>query len=247
MQITSFALRERGSLVWLNCFIMAIVSALLPFFSLNLLASVIIKLCVSIAMVLFSFKIKKASDFAKKYLIFIFVTFVFGGGVAMVKQTFSHLSVLTLLVTTFALFILSKIVIRFFYRKKVVENFSTIVKIVDGEKTVEEKAFFDSGNLLYDPITNQPISLITHEVFCKLFELDILSVFLKKIDEKKLKNGHYIFVKSATKGAKMLIFEVDKLVISEKTYSNACLGISFSGFEKAMNSNVLLHSSQTIF
>ena len=71
---------------------------------------------------------------------------------------------------------------------------------------------------------------------------------MSKIDEKGLKNGHYINVNSAVKGGKMLVFSVEKMIIKngeiEKSYENVCLGLSFSGFDKAMHSAVLLHSSQ---
>ncbi len=245
LKLCHLANKEKSKLTILFAFVGSFVATVMPFFAVTTQARIIIQIFTSIAMVLMAFKWKGVKYFFKNSLLFFMITFVFGGAVMVFEQNFGQLNILWVLLILFILFILTRFFIKFVYKKKVVENFLTSVKICDGNNIIEEKGFFDSGNLLYDPITSKPIALITHEVFSKLYGTDSVSIFLKKIDETKLKNGHYINVNSAIKGGKMLVFSVDKIIVEgERIYEDVCLGLSFSGFEKAMHSQVLLHSSQ---
>jgi len=176
---------------------------------------------------------------------------MFGGSVEMLRQLIKEVSILIVLMSTFLVYILSILTIKFLSRKKILDSFSANVTIILGEKKIEEKGYFDSGNLLYDPITSKPICLITQKVFQKLYDENLVTVFLKKLDTNKLKNGHYININTALKGGKMLVFDIDRLLVKSQTYgekvfNDISLGLSFSGFEKAMHAAVLLHSSQTI-
>ena len=59
--------------------------------------------------------------------------------------------------------------------------------------------------------------------------------------------GHYVNVGSAVDGGRMLVFMVDKMVITEKgkarEYEHTLLGISGADFSKTLNSGVLIHSA----
>lgn len=244
---TQKILREKAKLYLIGIFMATVIAVLCPLFNLNILTSTIIKISSSILICTLSFKLENLKKAILTYVLFLGVTFLFGGACEFLKQVLGEVTILSTLLFSFATYIIFKNVIRKLNKKKIVDNFSTEVEIINGDKKVVEKGYFDSGNLLYDPITSKPISLISQSVFEKLYGDNVNSILLKKFDEKKLKNGHYIEVNSAVKGGKMLIFDVDELVIlsskQKKSYKNISLGLSFSGFEKAMNSQVLLHSS----
>lgn len=241
-------LKEKGKMLWVGSLLGSIIAVLCPLFNLAIWSSLLIKIFSSLLLTLVCFYNKKVKSFALNYIIFLLMTFVFGGAVEGLKQLIGSVTLEIALAVSFVLYVLLKIVIKIMNKKKIVDTFSAKVCIIDGDKRVEERGYYDSGNLLYDPVTSEPICLITHEVFCKLYGGDIINIFLNKIDEKKLKNGHYIDVNSAVKKGKMLVFSVDEIIVKdekeEKRFENVCLGLTFSNFEKAMHSEVLLHSSQ---
>lgn len=241
-------LREKGKLIWLGSLIGSVIAVLCPLFNLSIWSSLVIKVFCSLLLTSICFYNKNVKRFMLNYIIFLMMTFVFGGAVEGIKQLVGDVTLEIALGVCFAIFIILKLVIKAMHRKKVIDSFSAKVCIIDGDKRIEEQGYFDSGNLLYDPITSQPICLITHELFCKLYGGDIINIFLNKIDEKKLKNGHYINVNSAVKRGKMLVFSVDEIVVKsekeEKKFENVCLGLTYSSFDKAMHSAILLHSSQ---
>lgn len=217
-----------------------------PLFNLSWWASLIIKVFMGAGLVSLCFSFKNLKQFFVDYATFMGFTFLFGGGVFALQQVVGELSLLAIIGTCFAVFLVACGVIKYILKKRVVDNFRTSVKIIDGEKSIEETGYFDSGNLLYDPISSQPIVLITFDVFAKLYGEGAMGMFFKKFDEKSLKCGHYISAKCAAGGGKMLVFRVDKLLIGDKQleFDRPFLGVSMSGFEKAMHSGVLLHSSQ---
>lgn len=247
---TQKILKEKSKLTLLGLFLGTAISVLYPLFNLTLWTNLLIKITTSILITSLCFKIKTLKSFALSYLLFLGVTFMFGGSVEMLKQLLGSATILIVLSSGFAVYILSIFVIKVLNRKKILDSFSARVTIVCGEKIIEEKGYFDSGNLLYDPITSKPICLITQKVFQKIYDENLLAIFLKKIDIKKLKNGHYIKINTAFKGGEMLIFDIDRLLVKssygEKKFDNISLGLSFSEFEKAMHAAVLLHSSQTL-
>lgn len=243
---TSLLVKEKIKCCWLISLLGSGIALILPLFNLALWTSLLIKIFSGALLISLAFKLKDIKRFMLIYGVFIIFTFVFGGGVFAVQELLGQVSMLIIISNCFVVYLTLIGLIKFINRRRVIDNFRVKVRIIDGEKSVEESGYLDSGNLLYDPISSKPIVLITHEVFSKLYGGDFISMFLKKIDEKKLKNGHYISVNSAVKGGKMLVFMVDKIFIGEDNceFDNVFLGLSFSGFDKAMHSGVLLHSSQ---
>lgn len=248
LSCTAKLLKIKKSAICFGSLIGCLIAVLCPLFNLSIWSSLLIKIFSSFLLTLICFYDKRIRQLFLNYIVFLLMTFVFGGAIEGLKQLIGSVNLEIVLLASFILFIVLKVIIKLLNKKRVVDNFSAEVCIVDGDKRVEERGYYDSGNLLYDPITSQPICLITHEVFCKLYGGDIVNIFLNKIDEKKLKNGHYINVNSAVKNGKMLVFSVDEIIVrdeyEEKKYKNICLGLTFSNFEKAMHSEVLLHSSQ---
>ena len=244
-------LKNKSKLSFLGIILATTITILCPIFNLNVYSSIAIKILTSLLLTLLCFKCKKIKSFLLSYSIFLGTTFMFGGSVEFLKQVLGEVTIMAILFATFLLFILSSIIIKILNRRKIIESFTTDVIIIFGEKKVKEKGYIDTGNILYDPITSKPICLISQKVFEKLYsQSDLISLFIKKIDTKKLKNGHYIDVNSAVKGGKMLIFDVDEMIIksstNEKVFKDFSFGLSFSGFEKGLHSGVLLHSSQAI-
>ena len=243
-------MKEKSKLTFVGIILSTIISVICPLFNLTSWTKLVIIICTSVLLTCLSFKFSTFKSFALSYLLLLGITFMFGGSVEMLKQLLGQTTILIVLFSTFVVYILSILVIKLLGRKKILDSFSFDVTIIIGEKQINEKGYLDSGNLLYDPITSKPICLITQKVFQKIYDENLVTIFLKKLDTTKLKNGHYIDINTALKGGKMLVFDIDKLLVKsnheEKSFNNISLGLSFSGFEKAMHAAVLLHSSQIL-
>ena len=89
-------------------------------------------------------------------------------------------------------FFVIKFLLSRYKRKRSVESFCYDVEIdVNGTKTTC-KGFLDSGNLLYDPLSEKPVSLVNFKVFSSIFkqiELSDVLMKTKKIKEIKLENS----------------------------------------------------------
>ena len=143
-----------------------------------------------------------------------------------------------------ALYFLTKFILSIKRKEDAFCGFLHNIKIIDNGFVIEEDGFLDSGNVLYDTITQKPIILVSYEVFSKLYSNITKSQIISKTFEKSsIKNCHYIKVNSIGNGTSLLVFSVDGLSIDDKRYfKNVMLGLSFSGFEKSFGRNVLLHS-----
>ena len=146
-------LKEKASLKFLNSIFGAIVSLCFPLFYLSNLGIFLLKILVGAVMVCISFSFKNLSQFLYKYFSFSLMTFVFGGAVEALSQTASDLSiVLVLLFARLLYFLLSSFFVTY-NKKRMLKNFQYCVRLFYEGKEVDEMAYFDSGNVLYDNIT----------------------------------------------------------------------------------------------
>ena len=124
------------------------------------------------------------------------------------------------------------------------------MRIFFNGQTLDEKAYLDTGNVLFDSISQKPVILISPKVFEKLVGQNCYEFMLKNQNPKDvLKNCHYIPASTSLSQNKMLVFEIDKLQIliknnQVKEYDSQFVGLSYANFEKAFEAGLLLHSSQ---
>lgn len=129
--------------------------------------------------------------------------------------------------------------IGFWLLKKVIEALNTQVKynnfthqitLIDNNKEVSGIGYMDSGNVLTRD--GEAVSIISSELFFKLYENYSSYKFLfRNIDHSILKNASYMSIKSLSRAEKYLSFRIDKLVIDQKEYKNACVAVSLGNFK----------------
>lgn len=241
-------LKEKAAIKFFASLFGSIISLCFPLFNLTLIGSLLLKVLVGSIMVCFSFKFKNLSQFFYKYFAFSLMTFVFGGAVEVLTQSLGQLSTIIVLIVTTILFFMLSFFFSTFSKRKTIKEFQYCVRLFYNGKEVDEVAYFDSGNILYDNITNRPIVLISPSVFEKLTGKNYFEFVLKETSTTCLKNCHYVPASTAMSQGKMLVFEVDKLQIivknkEVKEHKNIFLGLSFADFERSFNSQLLLHST----
>ena len=171
-------------------------------------------------------------------------TFVYGGVCSLVASYIQTESLILLMISVITAYLAVKFLAKKIFRKKAIENFCYDVAISFSGKKSNWVAFLDSGNLLIDPLTNSPVSLINFRVFSSIFSDIELEDVLKKSEKlKQLQLAHYVYFGTMGQGNKVLVFQVDSLEIGGKCYEKAILGLSLKSFNKALGTDIILNNN----
>ena len=145
---------------------------------------------------------------------------------------------LTLGVVTY--FILKSLISHFF-KVKQTSKFIYDIKLEYGSVKLKTKAFLDSGNRLIDHKTNKPVNLVDYEILSQICpNITLADILLKRYEKLKLKNLHEIEVQSVAKSSKILVFEIDNIIIEDKAFNSALIGFSLNSFNGELNADCIL-------
>ena len=114
---------------------------------------------------------------------------------------------------------------------------------VDG-KRYQLKGFMDTGNSLID-VDGRPIIVMELKTFGRIFpKFPMQNILLYKPCESYLKNAHYIQVATVNSVEQMLVFDIDKITVSQSgvknTFDSVSVGVSRKNFA---DYNVILHKN----
>lgn len=246
LKCTSASLKIKCKFAFLSSMLGAIIALIVPMFNISVVVNLIIQVLLSSAMCLICFEIKPFKKFLVTYAIFFGYTFMFGGACYAVSNVFGQIPLVAVLCVAGVGYIISQLVIKYQNKIRRLRQFSFKVVLHVGEKIIEEEGFLDSGNVLYDPITNKPIILITYDVFSQLYsDINYVTAYCKQVDTKKIGNAHYVKINTVASGTSILVFTAKQLEIFEgeqkRNFENVSVGLSFSGFDKALGKKILLH------
>lgn len=237
-------LKEKGRFFWLSAIFGAGVTLVMPILHLAAFGAILLQAAVSIVVVCISFKFKTLKKFLQIYVCFYVATFLYGGICAFIQSYVGVQSILIMLLIVVLSYFCFKFLFAKINRKRQIENFCVEVQIENLEQTSRCKAFLDSGNLLVDPMTKKPVSLIDFKLFSSIFkDIDLEDVLRKSDKLKKLNLAHYISFNTLGQGNKILVFQVDKLCVGQKEFENAILGLSFKNFNRTFGTNMILHNN----
>ena len=245
LKTTALLTKEKGKLFLLSAFLGACLSVALPIFYLSALGYFLVELGLVTIYVCLSFKFKTIKKFFQLYLTFFVSTFLYGGACYFFEGAFGINSLLVVLAVVVFVYFVVKFLTKKILRKKSVENFCFDVEIDIKGKKSHWKAFLDTGNLLYDPLTSSPVILINYKVFSQLFEdIDLEDVLRKSDQLKSLKLAHYISFNTLNCENKLLVFQADQLSIDgKKTIEKPILGLSLKNFNQAFGTDIILHNN----
>lgn len=243
LKLTAFITKGKGRFFFLSSLFGSVISLVSPLFKMNFAIKLFLQIFTALLILLMAFKFKDIKNFIVKLAIFLLSTFAFGGCSLALENIVGKFPILIVCVVGLVVFLIVEIITKIINHQNCLKKFTYNLTLKDGDKVVCEEGYLDSGNVLYDTITKNPIILVNFDVFKKFYSnISYLSAVTKTLNSSSIKNGHYIKINSIGKGTTMLIFTIDELKIGEdKFYKNATLGLSFSGFEKSFGKNVLLH------
>ena len=238
-------LKTAARLKWLSAFLGAGVDLLCPLFHIDGIFRFLLLIFILVITTLISFKYCKFFFFLRNLGLILLITCLFGGINQGVNTFVGQINLLVVDAVLLASYFVIKLIHKSIDRANRIKSFSYSLKIIDGDKMIEEEGYLDSGNILLDNITKKPILLISYEVFRKLYDdISLVSAITKNYDFKSFKNGHYVEINSVGGVTKMLVFSVDEVQVGEKGFfKDVMLGLSFSGFEKSFGKNVLLNAA----
>lgn len=244
LKTTALVTKEMGRFFWISAFLGACMAVVQPLLRLNSIGSFLVQVGLAALYVCISFKFKSIRKFTKLYFCFFIVTFLYGGACYFVERYFGIKSTLVVLFILCIMFYVIKFLTKKINRKHSIENFCYEVEIESQGSCSKWKGFLDSGNLLFDPLTQSPVTLINFKVFSTIFhDIEILDVLTRSKKIKSLKMAHYINFSTLNKNDKILVFQVDKLQVGNKTLEKPILGLSLKNFDDAFESDIILHNS----
>lgn len=215
---------------------------------------ILVKLLCGLTMPLLLLKKPSFKTYIIVMLSFILITAVFGGvclaicsffnlnfqvenGAIMVYSFPTGLAI----IIAFIMFYIIKNLIKHFYTKKRLSKFLYDVWFSLNNTLVKTSGFLDSGNKLSDQISGKPITLINFELFSKLTDVKLSDVLLKKYDKIPLKNVHEVELKSLTKSSKIMVFEIDNILIDNTLkIEQALVGLSVVDFQNNLDAECIL-------
>jgi len=241
LKTVSFMLHEKTKSVWLSATLSGVTTTLIPALHLSPIGNFLLEAGLGIVFICISFNLKK---FILLFLGYYCTLFLFGGACYYIQFMFGHISTTAVLSIACAVFLTSKYFSKKIWKKRQIENFNIDVSIENADKKVDLRGYLDSGNLLVDPLTQSPVSLIDFRVFEKLFDnISLLEVFSKSKKLKNIKLAHFITLNSINFQNKIFVFVVDKIVLNKKIIQKPTVGLSLKDFKKSLNADMIINGA----
>ncbi len=215
---------------------------------------ILVKVLCGVLMPLMLEKKTKPKRFIITLLSFFLITAIFGGTCLAVCNflnlnfsvengaiTVYSFPIGLALLISFIMYYIIKNLINHFYKQKRVSKFVYEVTFKLNDKFVKANGFLDSGNKLCDQSSLKPVTLINFDLFKQLTNAKISDVLLKKYERLPLKNIHEVELKSLAKSSKIMVFEIDNIVIDDKLkIDNALIGLSVVDFKDNLDADCIL-------
>lgn len=178
--------------------------------------NILLKIAVLIILVLAAFGAKSVKAFAKCCGAFFLANFVFAGimlgictavlpNAAIYKNgvVYFDIDILTLTLSSVACYLILSLITKF-TKSRVPEKCIYPIKVICGEKSVEGKALFDSGNSLCDCFSGRPVIIA---------EKDFIAPLYGKKDLTEMNNFRLIPFSTIKNGGALPAFMADKIEI----------------------------------
>lgn len=224
-----------------------------PFFNIQGVLLLLIKICLGVVMVLIGCKIKNIRQFISCFFCFVFLTAVMGGlAFAIIMGIYPNASViegaliyngLPMGVILLGVFLLLSLFYKLLKSIKKKNEFAiNMCKLILDKCDISIKisAYIDSGNLL--TYNEKPVIIISYPTFKKLCKIENKD-FIKS--NYNIENSCYITTQSANGQNKMLVFDIDKVTLLEKDRQrqlDCIIGLTLADIENKFGCNALIGS-----
>ena len=190
-------------------------------------------------------------------LIFLGITFVFGGTIFALSKTMeigrSETQIPLSLVLLSAI-ICYKIIQKLCVKKCKFDDATSQIyefELKIFSRTIRGKALMDTGNRLYDEVTGLPVIIVSAKSFIEVLDDEKVSLLVSGRGDKMQKNARYMSIETVGGGArKILLLDAEEFSLYLPSGQNILytvkLGVSFSPLNDSVKYDALLHPSLTI-
>lgn len=240
---TNMCFKQKNCLIrnLLACVFGATMAILYPLCNLSGIFLLLLKCIVGLLICAIAYKCENVKKLFLFFIAFMFLTAMYGGVNMMIYFAiygdFSFTKTLPLPIILFSIFLITyflKQIVFIIYKKKQISQFLYQIEINNNAEKIVTNAYLDSGNILCDPQNNNPIVVINHKIFNKLFS-DFSPIKLATKNVAELKNAHYIKVSTVTANGEMLVFSVDNIILNlptgKKEIKMPSLGLTNTSFK----------------
>ncbi len=240
----------------------ALYSTLIFFPTLKTLNIIIFKIIISFLMVLIAFKWQSFAMQAKLFIIYYIINFIYGGGMYAFyrftslgsKMNYSngeyYINLPLWAIILLALFFY--FLIKLFGRILNGASQNSVIKEIEitvGNKSVCTNALIDTGNSLYDPISQLPVMLVEKKVLKKVMDIESIDFSNCNYNNIKKYNLRIVPFYDAS-GNSSIIYAFTPTRISDVTdkreINNTLIGISEHSLSDDRSYQALMHSKQFI-
>ncbi len=244
LKSVSLLSREKGRLFWLAAAMAAAVNLVLPSLFIGIFGSFMLQIGLAFVCVCVSFNFKTLKKFVQPLFCYFVVNFIYGGACFFFEQMFSITHTIVALAVVVLTYLIFAFVMKKFHKKRKIDDFCFEVEVENAGKKFKTKAFLDSGNLLFDPLTKRPVTLVNFKFFSSLFSDIGLEDVLRKAEKlNRLSLGHYISIGTLSSDGKIFVFEVERMNIGGTSLEKPILGLSLSNFNSAFGTDMILHNN----
>lgn len=245
MIVYSFTKQKKSKIrIVISCLLASLIALLYPLLKLQTWLLFLLKMLIGFIISIIAYKGKDLKNQLFFYVMFLITTSIYGGinlfiYFAIYGNFESSKKLPTVLIVASLLFItyFLKQCQKKLYAKKNINNFMYDIEIQNNNEIIKTVAYLDTGNILQDTVSQNPVILVNYKMFEKINKnFKLHNLLTKKFDG--LKDGHYILVKTATSNSQILAFSVDELKIhigeNVKSFHNPTFALSkvkITGFD----------------
>lgn len=235
----------------------AIYSTIIFFPTLKTLSVIVFKIAVSFIIVLISFKWQSFLNHIKLFITYYIINFIYGGGMYSFyrftslgsKMNYSNgeyyinLPLWAIILLAVFFYFLIKLFSRILNGAKQ-QSFIREIEITVGQSSIRTNALIDTGNELYEPISQAPVILVEENVLRKIMDIDKSDV---KLVEKY--NMRIVPFYDASGGSNILYaFKPTRIIDTKEStpIENTLIGISQHSLSTDNSYHALMHSKHFI-
>ena len=155
------------------------------------------KFCLSILLILIAYDLREFKEFLRVFMFFYMITFVFGGAAFGLYYFYEGFGVIEngvfyienfplriLAISTLAVMVISKFLWSFIKLKLTRQELLYNISVFFGDESIFTKALLDTGNVLFDPLSNSPVVVIEYEAMKDILPIEIRQIFENSLEDK---------------------------------------------------------------
>jgi len=199
------------------------------------------KLIFSLVLVAITYNVKNFKKYIRAVGVFYLVSFVFGGSAYAILSFTSgneqmHMTLKILVTSTVVAYIFITFLTSYYKRLAIKESKFTNLSVFMDNKIASINCLIDTGNSLYEPLSDLPVIVVEFESICCLLPNELCDVFRQRLPLESIYEKLYKcefrnklrlipFHSLGSKNGMIIGFKPDKVTVNNESVGNTIIGI----------------------